>query len=49
MYFFLRVNETWFRQLLLPVRGGGERWDWLKPIMFTGGIGQIDDRHIKKE
>uniref|UniRef100_UPI003B439B51 phosphoribosylformylglycinamidine synthase n=1 Tax=Candidatus Electronema sp. JC TaxID=3401570 RepID=UPI003B439B51 len=28
---------------------GGERWGWLKPIMFTGGIGQIDDRHIKKE
>ncbi|CAK8722046.1 MAG: phosphoribosylformylglycinamidine synthase [Candidatus Electronema aureum] len=28
---------------------GGERWAWLKPIMFTGGIGQIDDRHIKKE
>ncbi len=27
----------------------GERWGFLKPIMFTGGIGQIDDRHIKKE
>ena len=27
---------------------GGERWAYLKPIMFTGGIGQIDDRHIKK-
>jgi len=25
---------------------GGERWAWIKPIMFTGGIGQIDDRHI---
>ncbi len=26
----------------------GERWGFLKPIMFTGGIGQIDDRHIDK-
>ncbi|MGW8161166.1 MAG: phosphoribosylformylglycinamidine synthase [Desulfobulbales bacterium] len=26
----------------------GERWGYLKPIMFTGGIGQIDDRHIEK-
>ena len=27
---------------------GGERWGFLKPIMFTGGIGQIDARHIDK-
>ena len=27
----------------------GERWAWIKPIMFTGGIGQIDDRHIEKD
>lgn len=27
----------------------GERREWIKPIMFTGGIGQIDSRHIKKE
>ncbi len=26
----------------------GERWEWIKPIMFTGGIGQIDSRHIEK-
>jgi len=26
-----------------------ERRAWIKPIMFTGGIGQIDDRHIRKE
>jgi phosphoribosylformylglycinamidine synthase len=26
----------------------GERIEWIKPIMFTGGIGQIDDRHIEK-
>lgn len=27
----------------------GERWAWIKPIMFTGGIGQIDARHVEKE
>jgi len=25
-----------------------DRWGFLKPIMFTGGIGQIDDRHTAK-
>ncbi|MBC8387754.1 MAG: phosphoribosylformylglycinamidine synthase [Actinobacteria bacterium] len=28
---------------------GGERREWVKPIMFTGGIGQIDHRHVKKK
>jgi phosphoribosylformylglycinamidine synthase len=28
---------------------GGRRSEWIKPVMFTGGIGQIDHRHIKKE
>ena len=27
----------------------GERWGYLKPIMFTGGVGQIDARHTEKE
>ena len=27
---------------------GGERREWIKPIMFTGGVGQIDHRHIVK-
>ncbi len=27
----------------------GERWAYLKPIMFTAGIGQIDDRHTEKD
>ncbi len=27
----------------------GERWGFIKPIMFTGGIGQIDDRHTEKD
>ncbi len=31
--------------LVLP---SGERWAYLKPIMFAGGIGQIDDRHTAK-
>lgn len=26
----------------------GERREWIKPIMFTGGVGQIDDRHVRK-
>jgi phosphoribosylformylglycinamidine synthase len=26
----------------------GERREWVKPIMFTGGIGQIDYKHIEK-
>ena len=28
---------------------GGERREWIKPIMFSGGIGQIDARHVEKE
>lgn len=27
----------------------GERREWLKPIMFTGGIGQIDASHLYKK
>ena len=27
----------------------GERREWIKPIMFTGGLGQIDARHLRKE
>eukprot|EP01025_Chloroclados_australasicus_P008169 TRINITY_DN1283_c0_g1_i2.p1 TRINITY_DN1283_c0_g1~~TRINITY_DN1283_c0_g1_i2.p1 ORF type:complete len:1144 (-),score=144.19 TRINITY_DN1283_c0_g1_i2:439-3681(-) len=26
----------------------GERREWLKPIMFSGGIGQIDHTHLEK-
>jgi len=28
---------------------GGERYEWVKPIMFSAGIGQMDDLHIVKE
>ena len=27
----------------------GDRREWIKPIMFTGGVGQIDARHIEKQ
>lgn len=27
----------------------GERREWIKPIMFSGGIGQMDARHTDKE
>lgn len=27
---------------------GGERREWLKPIMFTGGVGHIDHAHLEK-
>ena len=26
----------------------GERREWIKPIMFSGGIGQMDARHVEK-
>ena len=26
----------------------GSRREWVKPIMFTGGVGQLDARHIQK-
>jgi phosphoribosylformylglycinamidine synthase len=28
---------------------GGERREWIKPIMFSGGIGQIDAAHTEKD
>ncbi len=28
---------------------GGERREWIKPIMFSGGMGQMDARHREKE
>ena len=27
----------------------GNRREWIKPIMFTAGIGQLDDKHLVKE
>ena len=38
---FVRTFEQ-----LLP---DSERRAWIKPIMFTGGLGQIDELHLKKD
>ena len=38
---FVRTFEQ-----ILP---NSERRGWIKPIMFTGGVGQIDELHTKKE
>lgn len=27
----------------------GERHEWIKPIMFSGGIGAMEDAHVRKE
>lgn len=27
----------------------GERREWIKPIMFSGGLGSIEDEHVKKQ
>jgi len=27
---------------------GEERFEWLKPIMFSGGVGSISENHVKK-
>nr|XP_060636066.1 phosphoribosylformylglycinamidine synthase-like [Anolis sagrei ordinatus]XP_060636070.1 phosphoribosylformylglycinamidine synthase-like [Anolis sagrei ordinatus] len=27
----------------------GERHEWIKPIMFSGGIGAMEDSHVRKE
>uniref|UniRef100_A0A3Q3J9P4 Phosphoribosylformylglycinamidine synthase n=1 Tax=Monopterus albus TaxID=43700 RepID=A0A3Q3J9P4_MONAL len=27
----------------------GERREWIKPIMFSGGLGSIEDAHVKKK
>ena len=26
----------------------GERCEYLKPMLFSGGVGQLDDRHLHK-
>ncbi|XP_062914764.1 phosphoribosylformylglycinamidine synthase isoform X2 [Mobula hypostoma] len=32
--------------MILP---SGERREWIKPIMFSAGIGTIEDQHVRKE
>ncbi|NQS72411.1 MAG: phosphoribosylformylglycinamidine synthase [Desulfobulbaceae bacterium] len=44
--------QGFIRSFDLRLKSGeedGERWGFLKPIMFTAGIGQIDGRHIEKK
>jgi phosphoribosylformylglycinamidine synthase len=41
------VIQGYTRSLGMRVPNG-ERYEWLKPIMFTAGIGQMDARHIEK-
>jgi len=36
------------RSFGLELPGSGERREWIKPIMFTGGIGSVSDDHILK-
>ena len=28
---------------------GGDRREWVKPIMFSGGLGQLESSHVKKD
>jgi phosphoribosylformylglycinamidine synthase len=41
------VIEGFTRTFGLRLPDGGRR-EWIKPIMFTGGVGQLDARHLKK-
>jgi phosphoribosylformylglycinamidine synthase len=41
------VIQGFTRTFGLRLPDGGRR-EWIKPIMFTGGVGQLDARHIKK-
>jgi len=36
------------RSFGMELPGSGERREWIKPIMFTGGIGSLSDDHIIK-
>ncbi len=38
-----------FTRTFGQILADGQRKEWIKPIMFTGGIGQLDWRHVKKE
>lgn len=37
------------RSFGLELPGCGERREWIKPIMFTGGIGSLSDGHVIKQ
>jgi phosphoribosylformylglycinamidine synthase len=42
------VIQGFTRSFGLRLPGGGRR-EWIKPIMFSGGIGQLDARHQAKD
>lgn len=37
-----------FTRSFCVVMPDGTRREWIKPIMFTGGLGQMDARHVRK-
>lgn len=55
-FFFFTSISSFFA---LPTQGfarsfgmrlaNGERREWIKPIMFSGGLGSIENEHVKKE
>lgn len=59
LYFILYINPHPKSILCAPSAGfarsfglrlpSGERREWVKPIMFSGGIGSMEDIHQKKE
>eukprot|EP00403_Amphidinium_massartii_P040668 CAMPEP_0178433096 /NCGR_PEP_ID=MMETSP0689_2-20121128/32728_1 /TAXON_ID=160604 /ORGANISM="Amphidinium massartii, Strain CS-259" /LENGTH=1332 /DNA_ID=CAMNT_0020055111 /DNA_START=36 /DNA_END=4034 /DNA_ORIENTATION=- len=39
----------WTRTFGQRLASTGERYEWIKPIMLSGGIGQMDHRHVEKQ
>lgn len=39
----------WTRSLGVRLPHSGERFEWVKPIMLSGGIGQMDHSHVEKQ
>lgn len=37
------------RSFGMKLPGCGERREWIKPIMFSGGVGSMSDNHILKD
>lgn len=49
--FFSTLLFFLFLQIIASIYSfplSGERWEWIKPIMFSAGIGSIDDRYCRK-
>mmetsp|Transcript_48791 Transcript_48791/g.89988 ORF Transcript_48791/g.89988 Transcript_48791/m.89988 type:complete len:1328 (+) Transcript_48791:58-4041(+) len=39
----------WTRTFGQRLASTGERFEWIKPIMLSGGIGQMDHKHVEKQ